>query len=478
MIELNGKHTQAKIMVDVVEQECLNQLANMISHPAFTQPVRIMPDTHAGKGSVVGFTMLLTDKTIPQTVGVDIGCGVLAVRFEKLEDTLKNIDHEIKRSIPMGTNIHKECQLSPTEWNDLFNGTSLAAEQFVLKYNQKFKTNYSAPVYNMDWFMGKVKQIGLDMERARNSLMSLGGGNHFVSIEKSERYEHYWLLIHSGSRKLGESICRYHQNIAKKNLDSKRAMELQIGINRIMSEHRYDQTLIQPAIDKLKKDLGLDFDIDIKGVEFLEGQLAMDYFYDMIFAQQYAKLNRKKMADIIFKNALKGQKMTDIIDSVHNYIDFNDLIIRKGAIPSYTGVRSIIPLNMEDGSLIVEGKSNPDWNFSAPHGAGRLMSRTKAKEVLSLDDMKKGMEEAGVFSTSLNKHTIDEAKGAYKSSEMIEAAIEPTAKIIERVKPILNIKDASNDMSWKEKRKEKKAREERKNKEVDDLAFKKMKKIK
>ncbi len=478
MFTIKGKYTTALMTIDEYEESCINQVSLMCSHPAFTNPIVIQADGHTGRGSCVGFTMRLGEKVVPLTIGTDVGCGILAVRFEKLEDTLKNIDHEIKRSIPTGTNINKECQLIPTEWNDLFNGARLVAEQFVLKYNQKFDTNYIAPVYNLEWFGVKVKQIGLDVERAKNSLPSLGQGNHFISIEKSDSYEHYWLLIHSGSRKLGECICRYHQNIAKKTLEHKRNVVLQEKINEITAQYEGDHTKIQPAINQAKKDLGLSFDIDIKGMEFLEGQQAMDYFFDMIFAQQYAKMNRKKMAEIIFKNALKGQKMTDIIDSVHNYIDFNDLIIRKGAIPSYRGVRSIIPLNMEDGSLIVEGKSNPEWNFSAPHGAGRLMSRTKAKEVLSLEEMVKGMEDAGVYSTSLNKHTIDEAKGAYKSSTMIETAIEPTATILERVKPILNMKDSSNDMSWKERRQNKRDHENRRNKNLDELAHKKMKKIK
>lgn len=477
MIELHGKYSNAIIMIDEVEQECLNQLANMLSHPAFTRPVRIMPDTHAGKGSVVGFTMEMTDKICPTTVGVDIGCGILSFKVEKIPDTLKNIDHEIKRSIPTGTNIHHECYLSPTEWNDLFNTATLVCEHFVSAYNTKFGTNYSAMKFTMDWLHAKIKQIGLSPERALNSIGTLGGGNHFIEIGESN-LDGYWVTIHSGSRKFGENICKHHQLVAKKTLEAKRNMDLALGINQITSEHRYNPVLIQTKIDELKKRLGLNFDVDIKGLEFLEGKEAMDYLFDMIFAQQYARMSRKIMGEIIMKNVFKGQTISDHIDSVHNYIDFHDLIIRKGAIQSYVGVRSVIPFNMEDGLLIVEGKSNPEWNYSAPHGAGRLMSRTKAKEVLSLDEMKQGMQTAGVFSTSLNKHTIDEAKGAYKSSELIELAIEPTATIVERVKPILNIKDCSNDMSWKEKRAAKKTRDEHRNKEVNDKAYRKMKKHK
>ena len=477
MIEIKGKYTTANIMIDDVEEQCINQLNNMVSHPAFTEQVSIMPDTHAGKGSVVGFTMPLTTKVIPNVIGVDIGCGMMSFKIEKLDDTLKNIDLQIKRSIPTGTNIHKVCQLSPTEWNDLFNTSRLVAEQFVLNYNKKFETNFISPVYNMDWFEKKVKQIGLDPERAKNSIGTLGGGNHFIEIGKSDG-DGYWITIHSGSRKFGENICRYHQNIARNALDNKRGDELQARIYEIMEIYKKDPSRIQSAINQAKVDLGVNFDIDIKGMEFLEGQQAMDYLFDMIFAQQYARMNRKMMGELIIKNAFPGQKVLQIIDTIHNYVSERDLIIRKGAIQSYEGVKSVIPFNMEDGLLIVTGKSNPEWNFSAPHGAGRLMSRTKAKEVLNLDDMVKGMADAGVYSTSLNRHTIDEAKGAYKPAEMIEAAIEPTATIIERVKPILNIKDASNDMSWKEKRANKNKHEERRNKEKDELANKKMKKLK
>lgn len=452
MIELKGKYGSAKIMIDDVEQECVNQLMNMLSHPAFTESVRIMPDTHAGKGSVVGFTMPLTTKVIPNVVGVDIGCGMLSFKVEKIPDTPQNIDREIKRSIPTGTHTHEESMLSSEDWKDLFCTSTMVSEQFTMAYNKKFGTNHLPVKYDMNWFNNKIKQIQLKPERAINSIGTLGGGNHFIEIGESN-VGGYWVTIHSGSRKFGENICKHHQLIAKKALETKRNTELAIGINAITSKYRYDQSQIQTEINVLKQKLGLNFDVDVKGLEFLEGNLAMDYFFDMIFAQQYARLNRLIIGKIIMNSVFKNQTHSGIIDSVHNYIDFNDLIIRKGAISSYSGTRSIIPFNMEDGLLIVDGKSNPDWNYSAPHGAGRLMSRTKAKEVLSLEEMKTGMKLAGVFSSSLNKNTIDEAKGAYKPAEIIEMAIEPTATIIERVKPIINIKDSSSEMSWKNRKK-------------------------
>jgi RNA-splicing ligase RtcB len=262
----------------------------------------------------------------------------------------------------------------------------------------------------------------------------------------------YWLTVHSGSRKFGEKICMFHQNIAKKELEHKRTVLLADQILKITKQYKGQQ--IADEIAKVKKELGIDYDYNISGMEYLEGQNAMNYFFDMILAQQYAKYNRAIMMRIVLNNVFKESTQLDMIESVHNYIDFNDLIIRKGAIRSYVGERSLIPLNMEDGMLIVEGKSNPEWNYSMNHGSGRLMSRSKAKEVLNLDEMKQGMSDAGVYSSSLNKGTLDEAKGAYKPTELIEQAIEPTATILERVKPILNIKDSSDQMSWKERRKQ------------------------
>lgn len=477
MFTIKGKYTSALMTIDNYDESCINQVNVMCSHPAFTNPIVIQPDGHAGKGSCVGFTMSLSDKIVPNVVGTDLGCGMLSIKIDNFDDTLKNIDHQIKRSIPTGTHIHNECQMSPTNWNDLFNSSTLVAQQFVLSYNNKFGTNHIAPVYDIKSFEDVIIKIGVDPKRAKNAIGTLGSGNHYCELGESSKGG-YWLTIHSGSRKFGEKICMYHQNIAKKNLEVKRSKDLQIGISVITSQHRYDQSLIQSKIDQLKKDLGLDFGIDIKGMEYLEGESAMNYFFDMILAQQYARFNRKLMGEIILKNAFKTSKKLDEIECIHNYIDFEDLIIRKGAIRSYTGERSVIPFNMEDGLLITEGKSNLEWNYSAPHGAGRLMSRTKAKEVLSLEEMKDGMKNAGVFSSSLNKNTIDESKGAYKSSEMIQEAIQPTATIIEKVKPILNIKDSSSEMSFKEKRRQRKDQEERRNKELNDLAYKKMKKIK
>ena len=252
-------------------------------------------------------------------------------------------------------------------------------------------------------------------------------------------------------------MCEYHQKNAAKILKEKRDLDLRPQIEEI--KNSADKKDIANQIAKLRKNLGVDFDgVNMAGMEFLEGQAAMDYYFDMIFTQIYAQFNRKRIMENISK--VIGCTIKDSIECIHNYINFSDLIIRKGSISSYVGERSIIPFNMAEGLLICEGKSNPEWNFSAPHGAGRLMSRGEASRNIDLDNFKFKMKD--VVSTSVCKSTLDEAPQAYKSAKMIESAIEPTVTILDRVKPILNLKDSGDSMTWKErkaKQKEEKTRD-------------------
>ena len=291
----------------------------------------------------------------------------------------------------------------------------------------------------------------LKPNRAELSIGTLGSGNHFVEASKSDSCEDFWITIHSGSRNFGKMICEYHQEKAKNILDKKRNEGLRDKIEEITS-NTSDKTKIPFLINEAKKELGLDFDFDVKGMEFLEGNDAFEYLIDMVVAQKYAQFNRKMMLNIIC-GILNVTKPKEIIESTHNYIDFRDFIIRKGAIRSYIGEKMIIPFNMRDGILVCEGKSNSEWNNSAPHGAGRIMSRTKAKESIDIDLFKKQME--GIYSTSVCKGTLDEAPDAYKDSKMIELAIEPTATIIDKLKPLLNIKDKNSGPSFKERKKQK-----------------------
>ena len=400
MIVIPGKYSSAKIMIDFVENETIRQITEIVNHPAFTEDIVIMPDCHAGIGSVIGFTMPMTDKVIPNTIGVDIGCGMVSINIGKPEKLkLEKIDSAIKSRIPSGFAIHKRPKVNiekAFDWNELnkkFGKVKRSIEKII------GKTDYKPSAYSVSWLEKKSQQIGIDFEKTVNSIGTLGGGNHFIEIGKSVNSGDIWLTIHSGSRHFGLCVAKYHQKVAKSYV-AKKGIKVQ------------------------------------KSLEYLEGELLLDYIFDMLFAQSYAHLNRMTIAEIILE--ILNTEPVNIVESVHNYIDMDDLIIRKGAIRSYLGERMIIPFNMRDGLLICMGKSNPDWNYSAPHGAGRVMGRREAKRRLSLEVFKKQMK--GIVSSSVCRSTLDEAPDAYKNPEIIENAIEPTAVILDRIKPLLNVK--------------------------------------
>ena len=464
MIELKGRYTTAFLTINEFEEQMIAQVYNMISHVAFSNKIVIMPDGHKGSGSCIGFTMMLGDKIIPQIVGVDIGCAVLCANIgSKLLITLKELDDRIRRDVPMGINIHERAfKFNSNDkfsfdkhfpWQEL-NDEMLA---FIRAYNVKSGNNYSFQKYDYKDFGALCKKIGMKPNRAELSIGTLGGGNHMCEINRSENTGDIWITIHSGSRNFGKMICEYHQNRAKQILDKKRNEELKNKIEDITNRIK-DKTTIASLIEAVKKELGLDFDFNIKGMEFLEEDSAFEYLVDMLVAQKYAQLNRKMMLNIICE-ILGGIKPIEIIESIHNYIDFKDFIIRKGAIRSYIGERFVLPFNMRDGVIVCEGKSNSEWNFSSPHGSGRKMSRSLAKETIDLDKFRKQME--GIYSTSICKGTLDEAPDSYKNSKMIEAAIEPTATIVDRLIPILNIKDKNSGPTFKERKEEKKRNQER-----------------
>ena len=451
MLEIKGKCTNVRIMIDEVEETAMKQLYNMANHPIFTKEIVMMPDIHAGAGSCVGMTTELTDGgIIPATVGVDCGCGMLGVNFgKKLGLSKDKLDVEIRRNIPLGTSIHDvPCVDFKNDFD--WEKANENCRKFVSKYNSKFGTDYKPIEYSYDWFIKKCKQIGIDFEKAVCSVSSLGGGNHYIEVGLSDTYD-YWVTVHSGSRNFGLKIANYHQNVAKKQLDYKRNTVLKEKINEI-TKNTVDRTQVPKLIEQAKKDLKIfTTDTSLNGMEYLDGQLALDYYYDMIFAQIYAELNRESMINSIL--SILGIKKKDIIESVHsihNYIDFDDLIVRKGSIRSYVGEKMLIPFNMRDGILLCEGKSNPEWNFSAPHGAGRVMSRGEANKKVSLEKFQESMK--GIYTTSVSKETIDESPFCYKKPEVIEKAIEPTATIINRIKPVLNIKASETMTSWKERR--------------------------
>jgi RNA-splicing ligase RtcB len=395
MIEIQGKLTTAKIMIDELDEATYKQIYEFVSHPAFSNPIAIMPDTHAGKGCVIGFTMKMTDKIVPNVIGVDIGCGMLACNIGKiLPDTLQNIDNKIRNVVPLGFSVH--------------NNSKEYKEYEIL--SKKVDCNYT---------------------RMCNSIGTLGGGNHFIEIG-IDKDNNYWLTIHSGSRNLGKCVCEFHQKKAIDKIEQTRIEYMNKQKELILK--RDNKQHIQTLLDKERNNFGIA--IRNKTLAYLENEDAKEYIEDMYLCQKYASLNRKTMIDNICKE-LKIQQ-GEKIESIHNYINPEDKIIRKGAITSYKGQKMIIPFNMRDGLLICKGKSNPEWNFSAPHGAGRIASRSEAKRNITLEKFKEAMN--GIYSTSINKETLDESPFAYKDAEIIEKAIEQTATIITKVKPVLNIK--------------------------------------
>jgi RNA-splicing ligase RtcB len=395
-------------MTENVEESCLKQINDMINHPAFTNPVVIMPDTHAGKGCVIGFTMLRDHKIIPNTIGVDIGCGVLAVKLniKEIKD-FEAFDNHVRQQVPLGFNYHKY---------------PLKLEKVDPELNMKV--------------LYICNKIGLDYQKVCQSIGTLGGGNHFIEVGRSTVTGDLWLTIHSGSRNLGCKVAQYHQKKANSNFNEGKGVTLREYISTL-KEEGVDGPQLGAMINEYKENDKKQFADDL---DYLEGQEADEYIYDMIIAQQFAALNRYCMAANIFPE----EQTTFKIDSVHNFISEEDGMIRKGATSARLGEKLVIPLNMRDGTLICIGKGNAAWNNSAPHGAGRAMSRNTARKTLDVEKFKKQMSDANIFSTSVHAGTIDESPDAYKDGTEIEKLIEPTCVIVDRIIPIYSLKSGDD----------------------------------
>lgn len=370
---IKGEYNFAKVYTDEIEQTALDQV-ELLCNQAWTKglQIRIMPDVHAGAGCTIGTTMEVKDYVVPNLVGVDIGCGMEVAKLDPQDIDLVKLDRFIRKKIPSGfakrSTPHK-----------LY--APLAEEELAKLYATE-------PV---------VKAGGLDAVLC--SLGTLGGGNHFIEMNKNENGELY-IVIHSGSRNFGLQVANYYQKIANER---------------------------QPFADK--------------GLAFLTGDTTKAYLHDMMIAQEFATLNRHAMMHDILQYL--DVEPVETFTTIHNYIEPETHILRKGAVSAKEGEKFIIPINMRDGSLICVGKGNKDWNYSAPHGAGRLMSRSQAKKNLSVDEFKKQME--GIYTTSANISTLDESPMAYKGMDNIVNNIEPTADIIENIKPIYNFKAAERE---------------------------------
>lgn len=397
MLEIKGKVNTAICYAKVIEDEAIEQIRRMCDYPMTEgSRIRIMPDVHAGKGCTIGTTMTIIDKAVPNVVGVDIGCGMYTVRLAEREIDLERLD-EAAHFIPSGMNVWEGRQ-------ERFDLTELRCYR-ALK----------------------------DAKRLERSLGTLGGGNHFIEVDQAADGTKY-LVIHSGSRNLGKQVAEYYQRLA---VDLNKGKEEYFARrDALIAEYKAAgrRTEIQQALKELhwsSHEATIPEDLC-----FVYGQYLEDYLFDVEICQRFARRNREKMAEILLSRS--GLTAVDAFHTIHNYIDTEEMILRKGAIAAHKGERVLIPINMRDGSVLAVGKGNPEWNFSAPHGAGRIMSRTAARANLDMEEYRREM--AGVYTTSVNEATIDEAPMAYKSLEDIIGVISESVDIIEVLKPIYNFK--------------------------------------
>ena len=401
MIEIVGKFNTAICYTETLEPTAYSQIETVCNEEAFANSkIRIMPDVHAGKGCTIGTTMTIVDKVVPNMVGVDIGCGMYTVNLGKVDIDLEKFD-EATHTIPCGRNVWEGRQ-----------------ERFDLTRLRCYRS---------------LK----DTKRLERSLGTLGGGNHFIEIDVDDEGNKY-LIIHSGSRNLGTQVAEHYQGIAiDLNLGKEEYFKKREEIIRTYKEQGR-RSEIQSTLKQMEKEWETKEPTIPRELCFLYGSFMEDYLHDVHFCQEFAKRNREKMAEVLLQ--LTGLASVETFQTIHNYIDVDEKILRKGSVSAKAGEKLLIPINMRDGSLICIGKGNAEWNYSAPHGAGRLMSRSAAFERLTMEEYQAQM--AGIYTTCVNTATLDESPMAYKNMDEIVANIEPTAEIIAHIKPIYNFKAA------------------------------------
>lgn len=383
-----------KIFTENIDPEAVNQVYTLISMPPFWgQQVRIMPDVHVGTGCVVGFTSTMGDKLIPNVLGVDLGCGMLCAELGNIPADYAAVDNFIRQKIPYGSAVGSSCEGEP-----------------IIKRLLCYK---------------ELR----DMARLNGSAGSLGGGNHFIEMDVDEQGNKY-LIIHSGSRNLGLQVAKIYQKRAVAACKNAAVAER----DSVIASLKSTPEKIPAAVAEVNKKYAFRTKIPAD-MCYLDGPDMQEYLHDLKLCVEFASLNRKIMCRQI-TSFLGANKFTSF-ETVHNFLG-EDGIIRKGAIPAHKGQKILIPLNMRDGCIVAEGKGNPDWNCSAPHGAGRALKRSEVKEYYSVEEYKSRME--GIYSTSVGEGTLDEAPFAYKPSEEIVRLIEPTAKILKIIKPVYNFK--------------------------------------
>lgn len=413
MLEIKGKMNTAICYAKVIEEEAVEQIRRMCNYKlAEGSQVRIMPDVHAGKGCTIGTTMTVVDKVCPNIVGVDIGCGMYTVKLEDQTLDFEKID-EACHYIPSGMNV----------WEGRM-------ERFDLTNLRCYRS---------------LK----DTRRLERSLGTLGGGNHFIEVDQASDGSFY-LVIHSGSRNLGKQVAEIYQKLAVDLHAGKE--DYFIKRDEIIRSYKAEgrRSEIQNALKELEKDYTARAADVPEDLCWLYGSFLENYLYDVEICQKFARRNRERMAEIILGRT--GMRGAEAFHTIHNYIDTREMILRKGAIAAHAGEKVLIPINMRDGSVIAVGKGNSEWNYSAPHGAGRIMSRAMAKKTVNLDEYKEAMK--GIYTTSVNENTIDEAPMVYKSLEDIIDVIDESVDIMDIIKPVYNFKASDDDLPWK-KRKDK-----------------------
>lgn len=484
---IEGEYTKAVVMLSKshIEEATISQIQEMVDHPAFDgRPIVIQPDTHPGAGSVIGFTMELGERIVPNIVGVDVGCGLRAVC---LGDELPFSDAEremaVRDAVPMGRDVNSFDDaphlVNEFDWGEV----NETLDKFSQKFADKFG-NHINPVdfdfdgYGEEYFKSLCHRVLQDSSKNMNYIIkgagTLGGGNHFVEFTQSEQTGKYWLVLHSGSRYIGKSIAEYWQQKAieihddrperiRNELAQKPTEYYKFCLSDVsdsdllqwvqggMGEDWKDMNTIRnkfenqnpEKINETKNELNRIATIANEdssklkdSLDWLEGRRAHGYYVDMIFAQHYALFNRRLMTQNIC-DALDVEPEEEI-ESTHNYISFEDMVVRKGATPAHKGDKLVIPLNMAEGTLLCEGQGNEDWLWTAPHGAGRILGRREAEEELNMGDFRESMED--VYSESIIPGMLEESPQAYKDAEVIKSHMEPTAEIIDHLKPVHNIK--------------------------------------
>lgn len=411
MLEIIGKMNTAICYATVIEEEAKEQIRRMCDYKLTEgSKIRIMPDVHAGKGCTIGTTMTVNDKVCPNIVGVDIGCGMYTLKLADCELDFEKID-EACHYIPSGKKVWEGRM-------ERFNLTDLRCYRSLK-----------------------------DTKRLERSLGTLGGGNHFIEIDKAKGGT-YYLVIHSGSRNLGKQVAEIYQQLA---------VDLHMGKENYFKQrdeiiHTYKEEGRRAEIQNALKELQKNYETQALEIPedlcWLYGTFLEDYLQDVEICQAFACRSRERMAEIILERT--GMTALESFHTIHNYIDTKELILRKGAIAAHAGEKVLIPINMRDGSVIALGKGNPEWNYSAPHGAGRVMSRSKAKDAINIEEYKESMK--GIYTTSVNESTLDEAPMAYKSLENIVDVIQDSVEIIDIMKPVYNFKASDDDVPWKKRR--------------------------